>query len=97
MKIYRNSFAYFSADYLLFMPLVVIGQSCLGSAAAMYVLKNGISFMQMVQLAIIVFVSMFVNGAVLSQQKQKTVFNLFLFSVLSSVVFILLNTLVISK
>lgn len=97
MKIYKDSLAYFSSDYLLFVPLVIIGQSCLGSAAAMYVLKNGESFGQMVQLTIVVLVCMFVNGSILSMQKQKIVFNLSIISVFLSIFLIVLNNLVISK
>ena len=95
MTRYQKTLEDFKKGYLGFATLAIIGQSCLGSAAAMYVLKNGTSLFQMIQLALIVLACMFVNGAVLSQQKPKLVFNLILASVIASIVMILLNTLII--
>lgn len=95
MTLYQKTFEDFKKGYLGFATLAIIGQSCLGSAAAMYVLKNGTSLFQMLQLALVVLVCMFVNGAILSQQKPKLVFNLILTSVIVSIVEILLNTIII--
>ena len=75
--------------------MVVIGQSCLGSAAAMYVLKNGVGLIQMIQLGLVVTTCMLVNVSILSQMTPKFVFNFTLFSVLLSILLIALNTLVI--
>jgi len=93
MSLYVNALEDFKENYLGYIALVVIGQSCLGSAAVMYVLKNGTSLTQMMQLSAVVIICMLVNGAVLSQQKPKIVFNLLLVSVLFSVFFIVLNTI----
>lgn len=95
MTRYQKTLEDFKKGYLGFATLAIIGQSCLGSAAAMYVLENGTSLFQMTQLALVVLACMFVNGAVLSQQKPKLVFNLILTSVVNSIVMILLNTLII--
>jgi hypothetical protein len=75
--------------------MAVIGQSCLGGAAAMYVLSNGTSIFQMIQLAIIVLACIFVNTSILAQMKHKVVFNLLILSSVLSVLFILLNTLIL--
>lgn len=75
--------------------MAVIGQSCLGGAAAMYVLANGTSLLQMVQLAVIVLACIFVNTSILAQMKHKVVFNLLILSSILSVVFILVNTLLL--
>lgn len=95
MTLYQKTFEDFKRGYLGFATLAIIGQSCLGSAAAMYILKNGTSVSQMFQLALIVIVCMVVNGAILAQQKPKMVFNLIITSVVASIFMILLNTLVI--
>ena len=95
MTRYQKKLEEFKKGYLGFATLAIIGQSCLGSAAAMYVLKNGTSLFQMIQLAMVVVVCMFVNGSVLAQQKPKLVFNLILTSVVTSIVMILLNTVII--
>ncbi len=73
--------------------MAVIGQSCLGGGAAMYVLSNGTSIFQMIQLAIIVLACIFVNTSILAQMKHKVVFNLLILSAVLSVFFILLNTI----
>lgn len=93
MTLYQKTFEDFKRGYLGFATLAIIGQSCLGSAAAMYILKNGNSVPQMFQLALIVIVCMVVNGAILAQQKPKIVFNLIITSVVASVLMIVLNTL----
>lgn len=91
MTLYQKTFQNFEEGYLGFVTLAIIGQSCLGGAAAMYILENGVSFVQMFQLALVVLVCSCVNGAILSQQKHKLVFNLIIASVLLSVFAILIN------
>lgn len=95
MKLYQKTLEDFQESYVGFAALVVIGQSCLGSIAAMYTLQNGTSPFQMVQLAFIVLTCMFVNVSVLSQQTAKFVFNMTIFSALLSIAMIALNVLVI--
>lgn len=95
MTIYQKTFQDFERGYLGFATLAIIGQSCLGGAAAMYILQNGVSLFQMIQLAMVVLVCSFVNGAILSQQKHKLVFDLIIASVLISVLAILLNIMVL--
>jgi hypothetical protein len=95
MKLYQRTLEDFRQSYVGYAALVIIGQSCLGSAAAMYTLQNGTSFFQMVQLAFIVITCMLVNVSVLSQQTPKFVFNFTIFSALLSMLIIALNVLVI--
>ncbi|KAF2512548.1 hypothetical protein [Flavobacterium foetidum] len=93
MTLYQTTFDIFNKNYMGSAAMAVIGQSCLGGAAAMYVLSNGTSIFQMIQLAIIVLACIFVNTSILAQMKHKVVFNLLLLSSVLSVFFILLNTL----
>ena len=95
MTLYQKTFQDFEEGYLGFTTLAIIGQSCLGGAAAMYILQNGVSLFQMIQLTFVVLACSFVNGAILSQQKHKLVFNLIIISVAISVFMIVLNTIVI--
>ncbi len=95
MTLYQKTLRDFKRGFMGFATLAIIGQSCLGSAAAMYILKNGTSFFQMFQLALVVIICMIVNGSILSQQKPKLVFDLIISSTFISIVMILLNTLVI--
>lgn len=95
MELYQKTLENFKQGYFAYATLAIIGQSCLGSVAAMYVLSNGTNALQMIQLSLVVLICMSVNTCVLAQIKPKIVFNLILLSVTSSVLFILLNTLVI--
>jgi len=93
MTLYQTTFDIFNRNYMGSAAMAVIGQSCLGGAAAMYVLSNGTSILQMIQLAIIVLACIFVNTSILAQMKHKVVFNLLILSSILSVAFILINTL----
>lgn len=93
MKTYQKYLDNYSRGLIGFATLSVLFQSCLGSAAAMYILMNGVTPGQMVQLFVIVILCMGFNGAVLSQQSAKTIFNLLLLSVLASTVLIIANAL----
>ncbi|MES2812896.1 MAG: hypothetical protein V4670_10545 [Bacteroidota bacterium] len=95
MTLYQKTFQDFEEGYLGFTTLAIIGQSCLGGAAAMYILQNGVSLFQMIQLAFVVLACSFANGAILAQQKHKLVFDLIGISVVISAFTIALNTLII--
>jgi hypothetical protein len=89
MKIYNETFENFSNNYIGCATMAVIGQSCLGSVAAMCVLSNGTSLLQMVQLTIIVFA----NTSILAQMSHKTVFNTIISTVFFSSLFIIINNI----
>ncbi|MBP1224248.1 hypothetical protein [Flavobacterium sp. 1355] len=95
MTLYQTTFENFNKNYMGSAAMAVIGQSCLGGAAAMYVLANGTSLGQMIQLAIIVLACVFANTSILAQMKHKVVFNLIILSTLISVLFIFLNSFVL--
>ncbi len=95
MTLYQTTFENFNNNYMGSAAMAVIGQSCLGGAAAMYVLANGTSIPQMIQLAIVVLACIFVNTSILAQMKHKVVFNLLILSAFLSVSLILLNTFIL--
>ncbi|MCL9806050.1 hypothetical protein NAT51_10975 [Flavobacterium amniphilum] len=95
MTLYQKALGDFRKGYMGFATLAIIGQSCFGSVAVMYILQNGTSFGQMIQLAAVVIACMILNGSILSQQKPKLVFDLLLVSILVSFVMIVLNTIFI--
>jgi DNA-binding transcriptional regulator of glucitol operon len=74
MKFYNETFENFSNNYIGCATMAVIGQSCLGAVAAMCVLSNGTSMVQMVQLSIIVFANMFANTSILAQMTLRLPF-----------------------
>lgn len=95
MTLYQKTLEDFQQSYVGYAALVIIGQSCLGAAAAMYTLQNGTSFFQMAQLALIVITCMFVNVGILAQLSTKAIFNMTIFSVALSTIMIALNVLII--
>ena len=95
MSYYQKYLDGYTRGFVGFNTLGILFQSCWGSVAAMTVLQNGNSPRQMVQLFFVVILCMGFNGAVLAQQKPKTVFNLLLASVIVNAFIILLNVFVI--
>ncbi|MGO4772060.1 hypothetical protein ACEN2I_10365 [Flavobacterium sp. W22_SRS_FK3] len=95
MTLYQTTFENFNKSYMGSAAMAVIGQSCLGGTAAMYILSHGTSIGQMIQLAIIVLACVFANTSILAQMKHKVIFNLILLSAFLSVLFIFLNSFVI--
>ncbi len=95
MTLYQKSLLDFQQSYVGFAALVIIGQSCLGGAAAMYILENGTNLFQMIQLGFVVITCTLVNVGILAQLTPKTVFNMTIFSVALSMLMIALNVLVI--
>ncbi len=95
MRLYENSFANFKQNYYGAAAMSIIVQSCVGGAAVMFILSNGTAFFQIVQLTIITVLCMAANTAMLAQFSQKTVFNLLIISVLTSVLLIFLNAAIL--
>jgi len=91
MTLYQKTLGDFQQSYVGFAALVIIGQSCLGGAAAMYILENGTSLWQMIQLGMVVVTCTLVNVGILAQLTPKTVFNMTIFSVILSIISILTN------
>ena len=93
MTLYNNYFARFKEKYLMLVPITIILQSCLGSAAVMYVLMNGNEGVFLAQLFIIVCICMIYNASVLAQLNLKTIFNLLIASIVVNSLIIILNLL----
>ncbi|WP_411031078.1 hypothetical protein [Spongiimicrobium sp. 3-5] len=91
MELYLRSLKEFKSGLQGYSAIFIIAQSCLGSAAAMFILMNGNGMTQMVQLFFVTIMCMFFNGAVLSQQKPKLILNLLIGSVITSLLLLIAN------
>ena len=91
MKLYDKYLDDFKHDYILYIPLSIIFQSCLGSIAAMYILMNSIKTFHFVELTLCVIFAMAYNGAVFAQLKTQWIFNLLLATVVIDVILIAIN------
>lgn len=91
MGTYSKSFREFDRKYLMYIPLTVIFQSCLGSIAAMSILLNGNDIGHMLQLFLCICVSMMYNSAIMAQLKHKIVFNLLVLSIFVNIALLIIN------
>lgn len=91
MSVYQKYYQVFEKGFIGYSTMGILSQSCMGSAAAMAILQNGTNLWGMVQLFFVVASCMTFNGAVLSQQKPRLVFNILLWSISVSVLVIAIN------
>ena len=91
MKLYNNLLADFQEMSLGYSAIGIIASSCLGAIAAMLILMNGHSFLEMFQLFIVTAVCMGFNTVILAQFKPKVILNALLISLSISFIFILIN------
>lgn len=91
MTIYQKQLSEFKQDYYAGASTGIIVSSCLGSIAAMLILMNGHTLIDMIQLGLVVVVCMWYNASVIAQLKTKFVFNSLITSILVSAAFILIN------
>tara|TARA_R110002126_G_scaffold21419_4_gene77411 strand:- start:721 stop:1056 length:336 start_codon:yes stop_codon:yes gene_type:complete len=90
LNLYRSLLAEFKKEQTGYATIAIIGQSCLGSVAAMLLLMSGVQ--QVTNLVLLFFVTilcMAYNGAVLAQLKVKHTFNILLLSVIFSLVIVI--------
>lgn len=91
MGFYQETLKNYEEGFFANVAVGVIAQSCLGAVAAMYILQNGTSFPQMIQLFLAVAACMLYNGAVLSTQKPKVVLNTLIISVVINTILTIAN------
>lgn len=93
MSTYQNLLQNYTRGFLGFSTLGVMVQSCVGGLAAMNILMNGNSPIQMFQLFVAVVLCVSYNGALLSQLSPKITFNLFWASVIVNSTLFVINLL----
>ncbi len=91
MSTYQKVYGGFERSFMGVTTIAVLVQSCLGGIAAMAVLMNGTSFIQMLQLFMVVCACIGFNGAVLSQQKPKVTFNILVGGVIVNIILAAVN------
>lgn len=94
MNFYNKSLKDFNQDYILYIPLSIIFQSCVGSIAAMYILINSkVSEFYLLELSLCVVVTMAYNAAIMAQLKHKLIFNLLILSLVVNVILFAINVM----
>jgi len=93
MKTYMSLFNEFRKDYMIYVPLSIIFQSCLGSIVILYLLQMPYSIALLIKVTLCTILCMAYNASVLAQLKVKWVFNLLLMSVIVNLV-LLISTMI---
>jgi hypothetical protein len=94
MYLYNNLLHEFQREQMGYSAIAIIGQSCIGSVAAMFILMNEQPTLALLlQLFLVTILTMGFNAAVLAQLKTKLTFNLLIISVGYSILTILANSL----
>lgn len=81
MNTYKTLLDKFEYGFFGGCSLGILVSSCIGGIAAMAVLQNGTSPLQVFELFLVVAFAMTFNGSVISQQKPKVVFNTLILSI----------------
>lgn len=89
MKMYTNLLNDFKRDYMIYVPLSIIFQSCLGSVVIMYLLQMSYSTSLLFKVTLCTILCMSYNAAVLAQFKTKWVFNLLIMSVVFNLILLI--------
>ncbi len=93
MNTYNKLYSEFEDGFIGITTIGILAHSCLGGIAAMAVLQNGTSLVQMFQLFFVVAFCMLFNGSVLSQQKPKIVLNLLILGTVGNTILAIVNFL----
>jgi len=91
---HKNLVAEYKKGHLGYASIAIIGQSCLGAIAAMYILKTDHSdIWGLFQLFLVTAGCMAFNGDVLTHQKAQFTINLLIISLALSIALIILNNI----
>lgn len=91
-NLHKRLFLEYKRGEMGYATIAIIGQSCLGSAAAMVLLMGALdTAVKMILLFFVTIFCMAFNGAVLAQLKPLTTFNILILSVLFSTGIIILH------
>ena len=93
-NLHNRLFQEFKKGQMGYSTIAIIGQSWLGSAAAMMLLMGGMDMLlKMILLFFVTIFCMAFNGAVLAQLKPLITFNLLILTTLFSLIVIVVNLL----
>lgn len=81
----------FKQMYMAYIPLMIILSSCLGSVAAMYILMQERSMLQIIELSVCVIICMAFNASILAQMKPKFILNLLIVSLFINSLLTIIN------
>ncbi len=91
-SLYQQAIKDFNENYILYIPLTIILQSCIGSIAAMYILMNSPNeAFKFFELTLCVVLAMGYNAVIFAQLKTKIIFPILLASITINILLIIIN------
>ncbi|MFC5194865.1 hypothetical protein ACFPH8_05945 [Bizionia hallyeonensis] len=91
-SLYQQAIKDFNENYILYIPLTIILQSCIGSIAAMYILMNSPNeAFKFFELTLCVVLAMGYNAVIFAQPKIKIIFPILLASITINILLIIIN------
>ncbi|EGV43854.1 hypothetical protein BZARG_2480 [Bizionia argentinensis JUB59] len=91
-SLYKEAVDSFNENYILYIPLTIILQSCIASIAAMYILINlGVGPISYFEITLCVILAMGYNGLIYAQIKSNIVFPVLLASLIINILLIAIN------
>lgn len=91
MNFYQAALKEFKRDFLMYVALSIILQSCLGSIAAMAISRNIGKPTYFLELSLCICIAMLYNVAVLGRLKTKLTFNILLLSLFINSILLIIN------
>jgi len=92
MTIYQQGLEEFKENYMMYIPLSILFQSCLGSISVMYILMHmDESFFSFLQLFLCVCSCMFYNASIMAQLNVKIIYKLLVISVFLNTLLLIIN------
>lgn len=91
MTLYNKGLDDFKENLILYIPLSIIFQSCLGSIATMVILMDSKPNFHFLDLTLVVSFAMAYNGALYAQLKPKLLYNLLILTLLVHTLFLVIN------
>ncbi len=88
MTLYNKWLADFKKHFILYVPLSIILQSCLGSISIFYLTELPYSTSSFIRVTLCTIVCMFYNASIMAQLKKQWVFNLLIISLVTNILLI---------
>ena len=91
MNLYNNLLADFKKNFIMYVPLSIILQSCLGSVSIFYLTQLPYSMGILIGVTLCTVVCMLYNASIMAQLSVKWVFNFLILSVFVNILILLIH------
>nr|WP_321237541.1 hypothetical protein [uncultured Psychroserpens sp.] len=89
MNLYNIGLADFKKNFIMYVPLSIILQSCLGSISIFYLTQLPYTMSTFLGVTICTIVCMLYNASIMAQLKHKWIFNFLILSIVVNILLLL--------